>query len=75
MDSIQTPQKMKNLCLFEHFILKDTCFPGSMGVGAQTSENAVTQSSWKHVILLFCLNHINVPVQHMQAIQGQTEAC
>ena len=23
----------------------------------------------------FCLNHINVPVQQMQAIQRQTEAC
>ena len=27
------------------------------------------------VCLFVCLNHINVPVQHMQAIQGQTESC
>ena len=27
------------------------------------------------LVLFVCLYHINVPGQHMQAIEGQTEAC
>ena len=26
-------------------------------------------------LFVFCLNHINVPIQHMHAIKRQTEVC
>ena len=27
------------------------------------------------IVFCLCLNHINIPLQYMQAMQGQTEDC
>ena len=35
----------------------------------------ITRCTLKLIFCFVCLNHINIPVQHMQAISGQTEAC
>ena len=56
-----------------HYVSKNENTNDSMNMGYLLQIIQIDNTHMGFVCLFVCLNHIKVPVQHMQAIQGQAE--